>query len=159
MTNTESTNGMGVIIITIAFAMLLMMLPMPDQLRPFRPEFVLMVLIYWVIALPRRVSVGFAWIVGVLMDALMGVTLGISAFSYVLVIFFTARFYLQLRQYPAWQQAFIIAMLVLVVHIIAIAMSSQTRYLHVWVPALSSMIIWPINYSLLRNIRRYFHVK
>ncbi len=159
MTNTESANGMGVIIITIAFAMLLMMLPMPDQLRPFRPEFVLMVLIYWVVALPRRVGVGFAWVVGVLMDAIMGITLGISAFSYVLVIFFTARFYLQLRQYPPWQQAFIIAILVLAVHIIAIAMSSQTRYLYVWVPALSSMIIWPINYSLLRNIRRYFHVK
>ena len=159
MTNTVSSHGMGVIIITIVFAMLLMMLPISDHFRPFRPEFVLMVLIYWVMALPCRVGVGSAWIVGVLMDALMGVTLGISALSYALVIFFTARFYLQLRQYPTWQQALIISMLVLVVHIVAMVMSSQTRHLYFWLPVLSSMMIWPINYALLRNIRRYFHVK
>ena len=149
---------MGIIIITIVIAMILMMLPIPDQFRLFRPEFVLMVLMYWVIALPRRISIGFAWIVGVLMDALMGGALGVTAFSYALVIFLTARFHLQLRQYPVWQQALIILQMVLVVHIIAVAISPQMTHWYIWLPAVSSMIIWPMNYALLRSIRRSFHV-
>lgn len=108
MTSNKTASGMGIIVITIVIAMILMLLPLPEQFRLFRPEFVLMALMYWVMALPRRVSVGFAWVVGVLMDVLMGGTLGVTAFSYAFVVFLTARFHLQLRQYPVWQQALII---------------------------------------------------
>lgn len=149
---------MLVIIFTIVSAMIIMMVPVSDQFSTFRPEFVLIVLIYWVMALPFRVGVGSAWTVGILMDALMGSALGITALSYALVIFFTSRFHLQLRQYPTWQQSLIIAMLVLVVNIITVVMSPQVGNPYVWLSALSSMIVWPIIYVLLRNIRRYFHV-
>ena len=158
MTSTKPANGMGIIIITVMIAMILMLLPLPEQLRLFRPEFVLMVLMYWVMALPRRVSVGFAWVVGILMDVMMGGALGVTAFSYALVIFLTAHFHLQLRQYPIWQQALIILSLVLLVHIIAVIVSPQSASWYMWLPAMTSMLIWPMNYALLRNIRRSFHV-
>jgi rod shape-determining protein MreD len=155
---TKSSNGSFIVVITIVIAMILMLLPLPDVLRLFRPEFVLMVLMYWTMALPRKVSVGVAWSVGVLMDVVMGGALGVTAFSYALVIFLTAKFHLQLRQYPVWQQALIILSLVLLVHIIAIVVSPQTASWFIWIPAVTSMVIWPMNYALLRNIRRSFNV-
>lgn len=158
MTGTKPAKGMGTIVFTIVIAMVLMMLPLPEQFKLFRPEFVLMALMYWAMALPRRVSVGFAWIVGLLMDVLMGGALGVTAFSYALVIFLTARFHLQLRQYPVWQQALIILSLVLLIHIVAVLVSPQTANWYIWLPAVTSMILWPLNYALLRNVRRSFHV-
>ena len=155
---TKPSNGSFTIIITIVIAMILMLLPLPKVLQLFRPEFVLMVLMYWAMALPRKVSVGVAWVVGVLMDVMMGGALGVTAFSYALVIFLTARFHLQLRQYPVWQQALIILSLVLLVHIIAVMVSPQTATWFIWIPAVTSMVIWPMNYALLRNIRRSFNV-
>ena len=60
--------------------MLLMILPLPDSLRFLRPEWVLITLIYWAMAVPRLVGVGFAWVVGLLMDVMMGGAIGLLAF-------------------------------------------------------------------------------
>ena len=103
-TTAESRNGM-VIVITLIIAMLFMLVPMPDTARYFRPEWVVLTLVYWAMALPQRVGIGVGWITGLLMDVTMGGTLGIMAFSYAFAVYLIARFHLQLRQYPLWQQA------------------------------------------------------
>ncbi|MCW5587418.1 MAG: rod shape-determining protein MreD, partial [Chromatiales bacterium] len=46
--------GRLVIIVTLCIAMLLTILPMPDWARPFRPQWVTLVMLYWAIALPHR---------------------------------------------------------------------------------------------------------
>jgi len=158
MTSTQTSSGGGIIALTVVIAMVLMILPLPESIRLFRPEFVLLVLMYWVMALPRKVSVGYAWIVGILVDIMMGSYLGVTAFSYALVIYLTARFHLQLRQFPVWQQALIILSLVLIVHIVAVLVSPQIVNWYLWLPAISSMIVWPLNYALLRSVRRTFHI-
>src|SRR5690554_5282907 len=108
----------SVIYITLLFAILLMLVPIPDSLRYARPEWVAMTLIYWAMALPQRVSIGVAWLTGLVMDLITGGVLGIHAFAYALVIYLVGRLHLQLRQYPLWQQAFTILSLVFLVHFI-----------------------------------------
>ncbi len=158
MVTNKAPHGGIVVILSIMFAMLLMILPLPDILRFFRPEWVLMVLIYWAMALPHQAGVGFSWVVGLLMDVITGGILGVLAFSYALVSYLVLRFYLQLRQYPAWQQALSILPLVLIVDIIVLMSSSATASWHVWLPAISSMMLWPLIYLLLRAVRRTFYV-
>ncbi len=148
----------GVIIFTIVFSMLLMLLPLPDALRFFRPEWVLITLIYWAMAVPRLVGVGFAWVVGLLMDVMMGGAMGVLAFSYTLVIYLVLQFHLQLRQYPLWQHALSILSLVLLVDIVTVLVSPTMAGWHVWLPAVSSTVLWPVMYSLLRTVRRTFNV-
>jgi len=154
----KAPQGGIIIVLTIITAMLLMLLPIAESLRFARPEWVLMTLIYWAMALPHRVGVGFAWCIGLLMDVLMGGALGIEAFSYAFVIYLILHFHLQLRQYPLWQQALSIMTLVLVVNIPAVVMSSNFASWHVWLPALTTTLLWPIIYALLRALRRAFHV-
>ncbi|MFW5450378.1 MAG: rod shape-determining protein MreD [Methylophagaceae bacterium] len=159
MATNKAPHGGSVIILSIMIAMLLMILPLPDVLRFMRPEWVLMTLIYWTMALPQRSGVGLAWVIGLFMDVLTGGALGILALAYSLVTYLVLQFYLQLRQYPTWQQALSVLPLVLVVHLIIVIMSSGVNAgWHIWLPAISSMVLWPVIYLLLRAARRTFHV-
>jgi rod shape-determining protein MreD len=158
MATTRAPQGGSVIVITIIIAMLLMLVPLPDNLRFARPEWVLMTLIYWAMALPQRVGVGYAWCVGLLMDVLMGGSLGVEAFSYAFVIYLILRFHLQLRQYPLWQQALSIMTFVLVVNIPSVLMTSNFASWYVWLPAVTTTLLWPIVYAFLRAVRRTLNV-
>ncbi|MDO7597283.1 MAG: rod shape-determining protein MreD [Pseudomonadota bacterium] len=158
MATTRAPQGGSFIVITIMIAMLLMLVPLPDNLRFARPEWVLMTLIYWAMALPQRIGVGYAWCVGLLMDVLMGGSLGVEAFSYAFVIYLILRFHLQLRQYPLWQQALSIMAFVLVVNIPSVLMASNFASWYVWLPAVTTTVLWPIVYAFLRAVRRAFNV-
>jgi rod shape-determining protein MreD len=158
MATTRTPQGGSFIVITIIIAMLLMLVPLPDNVRFARPEWVLMTLIYWAMALPQRIGVGYAWCIGLLMDVLMGGTLGVEAFSYAFVIYLILRFHLQLRQYPLWQQALSIMVFVLVVNIPSVLMTSDFASWYVWLPAVTTTVLWPIVYAFLRAVRRTFNV-
>lgn len=156
-TTTESRNGM-VIVITLIIAMLFMLVPMPDTARYFRPEWVVLTLVYWAMALPQRVGIGVGWITGLLMDVTMGGTLGIMAFSYAFAVYLIARFHLQLRQYPLWQQALTILSVVMIVHLISVVTSKAEFSWLIWMPVLTSTVLWPLMFAVLRKIRRTFQV-
>ncbi|MEX0614753.1 MAG: rod shape-determining protein MreD [Methylophaga sp.] len=147
-----------VIYVTLLIAILLMILPLPDMLRLARPEFVVMTLIYWTMALPQRVNIGVAWFTGLVMDITTGGQLGVHAFAYALAVFMVARFHLQLRQYPLWQQAFTILSLVFLVHVVSMLNAPLTSGWHIWMPAVVSTVLWPMVYAVLRKIRRSFQV-
>lgn len=148
----------SVIYITLLFAILLMLMPLPDMLRYARPEWVVITLIYWAMALPQRVSIGVAWFTGLVMDVVTGGILGIHAFAYALVIYLVGRLHLQIRQYPLWQQAFTILSLVSLVHFIVMLSASITFSWNHWVTVLTSTLVWPFVYAVLRKIRRSFQV-
>lgn len=148
----------SVIYITLLFAILLMLVPLPDSLRYARPEWVAMTLIYWAMALPRRVSIGVAWFTGLIMDVITGGMLGIHAFAYALVIYLVGRLHLQIRQYPLWQQAFTILSLVFLVHFTVMLSAPISFSWTNWITVLTSTLVWPMVYAVLRKIRRSFQV-
>jgi rod shape-determining protein MreD len=148
----------SVIYITLLFAILLMLVPLPDTLRYARPEWVAITLIYWAMALPQRVSIGVAWFTGLVMDVVTGGILGIHAFAYALVIYLVGRLHLQIRQYPLWQQAFTILSLVSLVHFIVMLSAPITFSWNHWLTILTSTLVWPFVYAVLRKIRRSFQV-
>jgi rod shape-determining protein MreD len=150
-------NG-GIILLTIVAAMILTLLPLPDALRFARPEWVLLSLFYWAMALPMRVNIGIAWVTGLLMDVLTGGALGGTALAYTITIYFVVQFHLQLRQYPLWQQAAIILSLVLVARLIVVAFHVDGIQWSILLTASSSTLIWPLVYALLRRVRRSFGV-
>jgi len=95
MVTSNQAQGGGVILLTIIVAVVVMLIPMSEGLRAVRPEWLLLTLMYWALALPYRMGVGYAWFVGLLMDVLTGGPLGVLAFSYALVIYLVLHFHLQ----------------------------------------------------------------
>jgi len=159
MATHKTSQGGGVIIITLIVAALLTLVPLPDSIRMFRPEFVGLALIYWTMATPRHIGISFAWSVGLLMDVMLGGALGLLAFAYALIVYLVLQFHLQIRQYPMWQQALSVFSLVLLLQLLFVIVESHTAGWSFWLPAISSMLIWPVIYSALRSVRRTFHVR
>lgn len=158
MATHDKSQGGGVIAITLMIASILMVIPLPDQIRFFRPEFVAITLIYWTMALPHRIGISYAWIVGLLMDIMLGGVLGVLAFGYSLLVYLVLKFHLQLRQYPLWQQALIVFVLILIIQLLFIVTLLHTVEWGFWLPAMTSTVMWPIMYMFLRGIRRGFSV-
>ena len=71
-------NGV-IIIFTLLIALMASIMPMPLNADAFRPDWVLIVLMYWCMALPGRVNILTAWVMGFLLDVLLGSVLGVHA--------------------------------------------------------------------------------
>lgn len=155
--------GGGVIIASFVIALLLTMMPLPDWAARLRPEWVTMVLIYWCMALPERVGVGSAWLLGLLLDVVRGTVLGQYALALTAVAFVTLNAHQRLRLYPLWQQAVIAAILIafellLVVWIKGIIDQLPGSWDY-WLPAVTSALLWPWFFVLMRDVRRRFQVR
>ena len=75
------------IIMTLVAAALLNMMPWSGWLAWLRPDFVALVVLYWVIEQPRRVGFTAAFTLGLLMDVAEGALLGQHALSYTILAF------------------------------------------------------------------------
>ena len=65
----HATRGGGIIIIglTILVALVLTLIPLPGWASSFRPEWLVLVLIYWAMALPERMGVTIGWLAGLML--------------------------------------------------------------------------------------------
>jgi len=72
-------------VFTTLFAMLFNVLPWPDV--TLLPDLLALVLTFWCIHQPRKMGIGAAWALGVMMDAANGALLGQHAFAYSVLAF------------------------------------------------------------------------
>src|SRR5690348_1442511 len=112
----------GIVIISASFllALLLSILPLPLWGLIIQPQWLVLVIIYWVMHLPHRISLGIAWIVGLLLDALYGSLLGEHALAMSVIAFLSQRLHQQFRMFPLLQQALGIFLLVIVYQLILV---------------------------------------
>ena len=73
-----------------------------------------LVVLYWVIALPHQMNVVSAWIVGLLMDIMLGSTLGIHALGMAVISYVATAQYQKIRNYSVWQQALVMGSLIFI---------------------------------------------
>ena len=131
---------------------------LPEEIGFLRPELVLMTLIYWVIALPHRAGVVLAWISGLIMDILVGNFLGQFGCSYVIISFVVLQFYQRLRMFSVWQQAILVSGLIILHRglsfLFVYFFDGSIPSLWQVMPAISSALVWPLVFLLLRAFRR-----
>jgi len=141
-------------------AFILTLLPMPEWTVWLRPAWVLMVSVYWIVMLPDRFGMGFAWIIGLLLDLLNGSLFGEHALAMVVMAFFAIRMQIRFRMFPWMQQGFGILLLALVYQIILFCIQgfsgqSFVRWLY-WLSPVTSMLLWPWVFNVLRHGQRRF---
>ncbi len=155
-------HGGGVILFTFVVALLLTLMPLPDGLRPFRPDWVGLVLIYWCLALPDRVSVGYGFVFGLLVDVASGSLLGQHALGLTLVAYLAVKLHQRVRLYPLWQQSLTVLLLLSLHQLLSMWIHGITgRPAHdwsYWLPSFIGMALWPFLYPVLRGLRRNFSV-
>lgn len=156
-------HGGWIIFATLMLAALFTVLPLPEWLEAYRPEWVALVVIYWVMALPDRIGLFTAWITGFFMDVLEGSLLGLNALALALVAYLALSLYQRMRMFTAIQQSSTILILVGIHQLLSfwvLTANSQNTApnLIFMISALSSAIVWPFIFLGLRYLRRTFNV-
>lgn len=52
--------GGPVLVLTLIASFALSIIPFPESIKMFQPEWIVLVMVYWLMALPERVGVGIA---------------------------------------------------------------------------------------------------
>ncbi len=154
------THGTFIIAFSFVIALILTVVPLPDWVKPLRPEWVGLTLIYWAIALPHRVGVGTAWTLGLMLDVLKGGILGQHGLALAVIIYLMLKVHQQFRVYPLWQQALIIGALILLNQMLVLWINGivglESGGWSYWLPSITSAILWPWMFIILRDLRRHF---
>jgi rod shape-determining protein MreD len=155
---TNNSRAILTFIGTFAAALILASMPFPTWAEPFRPDWVGLVLIYWCLAVPERVSVGTGWLLGFIQDVLYGSLLGCNALAKSLVAFIAVRMHLQIRMFPPWQQAVSVFGLMLANQLLVLwirgAIGQAPETFSYWTPSVVGGLLWPWLFVILRDVRR-----
>ncbi|MBF0470091.1 MAG: rod shape-determining protein MreD [Gammaproteobacteria bacterium] len=140
-------------------ALILTILPLPQWAIPFRPEWVLLTLFYWGIALPQRVGIFSGWLSGLLVDVAQGMILGQNALLFTLFAYITSRLSLRLRIYHPWRQAILLFLMALTLQLESLIIhgiidTPERVDFTLWLPPITTMLLWPSVLLLLRNLRQ-----
>jgi rod shape-determining protein MreD len=147
-----------VIYLSLLAALILMILPLPDWAQIYRPNWIALTLIYWSMALPKRVGLWYAFFTGIILDTSMGTLLGQHTLALIIIIFINLNFYLRIRVLALAQQAIYIFVLLLINQLVVAwvegILGRPTPLLAFFGAPFIGMLIWPWVFVILRDIRR-----
>jgi rod shape-determining protein MreD len=160
--STQPHNQTWVVVFSFTMAMMLEMLPLPLWAMFWQPDWIALVLIYWALALPKRIGVLVGWHIGILQDVITDSLLGQHAMTLAIQAFLAISYNRQVRLFPLWQQALGIFSLIFFAQVwfiwirgITGQVESDWRFIY---PAFSSMLLWPWIYTGLRDLQQNYHV-
>ena len=136
---------------TLIAALIFNLLPWPGAVG--LPDLLALVLAFWCVHQPRKVSVGKAWLMGLAMDAANGALLGQHAFAYAILAFAANALSRRLLWFGLWPQALQVFILLMGTQLImlAIRMTAGSPFPG-WLYFLGSIIgalLWPLATMLL----------
>ncbi len=154
---TSRLESRSLIYLSIIAAILLSLLPTPEMLLPFKPYWVALVVIYWSLETHETISLGLAFLIGLILDTLSGSLMGLHALSLVVMVFLVQRFRSRLRFFPPWQQALsVLGLLVndrIILIWITVFLGEPLPTWKYWLPPLVGMALWPWLFLGLDRIR------
>ncbi len=145
------------VILSFIFGMMLTIMPLPDAVAAFRPDWLAMLVIFWAMQLPRTWSVGTAWIVGIVLDASQGTLLGQHALALCCVAFITVRFHLLMRVFPVPQLTASVLPILAVYQFLLFWINGvagvDAPSIAYWGPVISGTLLWPVMMIFLSGLR------
>jgi len=149
----------GVRTTSLLAALLLGLMPLPLWLQPLRPNWLALVVAFWVIATPERAGLGFAFAVGLLADLVFGSLLGEQALRLLLLAAILQRFRAQLRFFPLFQQMLLIGALLFLDRTAAWLLHWMLGLAQLpwtfWFSPLPGMALWIPVFVLLDRLRHH----
>ena len=146
------------IIASLAAALVLQLIELPYVLAVLRPMFVPLVLVYWVMVIPQPTGLFSAWLVGLMLDVLLGSVLGQHALGLTVMVFITLQVRGILTLYPIWQEALALMPIWFVYLFLMFWIDGATGHRAdpwlLWLPLLTTGPCWPLAFGLLNSLHR-----
>jgi rod shape-determining protein MreD len=145
------------IAVSFCFAFLLMVIPVSFEWRWCRPEFVVLLVIYWAMTTPQHFGLFSAWCVGLFQDLIEFSPLGLNAIGMMLIAYLANMFYARIQHYVFWHQSLWIFVFIAVFGlysnwVIGIVGDHYGSFLF-FVGALTSASIWSLLVVLMKSIQ------
>ncbi len=151
-----------VILLTFAAALILAIFPIGNANGWLRPEFVPVLVIYWVMVMPQQSSIFLLWCLGCVLDLLEGVALGQHAMALMVVAYVCLLSYQRMRNYTLWHQAFFVFVIIglhqLIDNWVHSLQGNAAQSLVFLLPAFTSALMWPIIWLALEKLRLSYRV-
>jgi rod shape-determining protein MreD len=134
----------------------LMIVPLPDPVDAFRPDFLVLVVFYWSIESPRAGGLTLAFVAGLALDVIKGVVLGQHALALVLMAAWATNLRLRLRVFSVLHQSLTIFALLTGYQFILFwvdgATGNPVTTFSRWLAPVIGALIWPLLASSLSRV-------
>ena len=141
---------------TLVFAFVLNMIPWGRDWVV--PDFLALVLIFWVMKQPRMVGMGTAWLFGMMMDVHQASLLGEHALAYSLMSYFAITLHRRVPWFGMAEQMLHILPLFLIAQgtswLVNMATGGMTPSPWIFLSSVFSTLLWPIAHELLMAPQR-----
>lgn len=97
---------------SFAIALLIAIYPLSTGYSGLRPEFVCLLVIYWLISAPQYFGVFFSWMIGMAQDLIEGIVWGGHALALSIVAYICMVAYQRIKSYSLWHQTLWVFVLV-----------------------------------------------
>ena len=134
--------------ISLILAFICLLLPWSGILLQARPDFLLLVIIFWLIRAPNLCNIGTAWFVGLFVDLATGGTFGQYALAYTVTAFFAVIYQRRLVLFNGTQQLFYVFLLLIIAQIILLILKIFAGALSLgwayFIPSITGVLLWKI---------------
>ena len=148
----------GTALLSMALGLAVAVIPLPAAVAPFRPDAIVLVLIYWTLSEECPFGLFWAFWIGLALDALTGALLGQHALALLIVVYLVQRFHLRIRVFPISQMTLTIGVLLALYEFVLFwvdGVSGRTVPLaERWGSVASSALLWPLLLLTLDRMRR-----
>jgi len=147
----------GLFLASVMIALVLGLLPLPPALAAFKPYWIALVLIYWLLEAPDRAGLGSAFLIGLAADLVFGTLFGEQALRLTIIAFLILRFRARLRFFPLSQQALAVLAILLNDRVVTLGVRAISGEgippLSFWLAPVIGTLIWPWLFLLLDGLR------
>ena len=143
----------GAVIISMVMAFAITMIPLPEVLEKWRPEWVALTLVHWALMVPRKTGILLAWCSGLFLDALYGSSLGQHALGLTFVVFISLRMRPRISLTTLSHQLTVLLFalgtyLLINLWVLGFTGNSPSAWVY-WLSLVGSLLVWPIYHWLL----------
>jgi rod shape-determining protein MreD len=142
---------------TFAAAFLFILLPISESIRPWRPDAVALLLVFWLVR-TERLGIGFAWGTGLLYDGITGCYLGQHALAFSLIAYVVLIMRQSIRVFGALQQTALVFLLLLLDQMadswFATVIYGDDTHFYFVINAALGALCWPVMIRLLDRYQR-----
>lgn len=144
--------------LTLLIALLCQLYPWVGQGIIFRPAFMLVVLLYWLLRAPNLCNIGTAWLAGLLVDLATGSLLGQHALSFAITAYVAVSYQRRLVLFNGWQLAgYVLALLVIervVILLLKVFAGNESPGMQYFLPIVAGLLLWQLMILMFGGLTR-----